>query len=61
MIPIGKQTRDPSHIFYRSCSGIWQTVWLESVPKNYITGMDVTADMDGKGTLICSLHKMHYI
>lgn len=49
MIPIGKQTRQPSHIFYRSCSGIWQTVWLESVPANYITGLDVTADMEGKG------------
>lgn len=51
MVPIGKQTRQPSHIFYRSCSGIWQTVWLESVPQNYITGLDVTADMEGKGTL----------
>ncbi|EGX93583.1 hydrolase, putative [Cordyceps militaris CM01] len=30
-----------------SCSGIWQTVWLESVPQNHITGVDVTADMDG--------------
>ncbi|KAJ4152871.1 hypothetical protein LMH87_009391 [Akanthomyces muscarius] len=47
MVPIGKQTRRPSHIFYRSCSGIWQTVWLESVPQNHITGLDVTADMDG--------------
>ncbi|XWW99261.1 hypothetical protein V2A60_007270 [Cordyceps javanica] len=47
MVPIGKQTRRPSHIFYRSCSGIWQQVWLESVPQNHITGFDVTADMDG--------------
>ncbi|KAJ3497147.1 hypothetical protein NLG97_g2121 [Lecanicillium saksenae] len=47
MVPIGKQTRQPSHIFYRSCSGIWQTVWLESVPQNYITGLDISADMEG--------------
>ncbi|KAM3428230.1 hypothetical protein NHJ13734_008684 [Beauveria thailandica] len=47
MGPIGKQTRRPSHIFYRSCSGIWQPVWLERVPQNHIAGLDVTADMNG--------------
>ncbi|KAL6830249.1 glycoside hydrolase family 2 protein [Trichoderma camerunense] len=47
VIPIGKQTRNPSHIFYRSCSGIWQSVWLESVPSNHITQLDVAAGMDG--------------
>lgn len=48
VIPIGKQTRNPSHIFYRSCSGIWQSVWLEAVEENYITQLDVTADMNGQ-------------
>ncbi|PCD27201.1 hypothetical protein QX201_005967 [Fusarium graminearum] len=49
VIPIGKQTLRPSHIFYRSCSGIWQQVWLEAVPKeNYITELDVAAGADGK-------------
>ncbi|KAK4077471.1 CAZyme family GH2 [Trichoderma aggressivum f. europaeum] len=47
VIPVGKQTRNPSHIFYRSCSGIWQSVWLESVPSNHITQLDVAAGMDG--------------
>ncbi|TWU77431.1 hypothetical protein ED733_006612 [Metarhizium rileyi] len=47
IIPVGKQSRNPSHIFYRSCSGIWQTVWLESAPSNHITQLDVTAGMDG--------------
>jgi len=47
VIPIGKQTRSPSHIFYRSCSGIWQTVWLESTPQNRITQLDVAADHQG--------------
>ncbi|KAL0936196.1 glycosyl hydrolase family [Colletotrichum truncatum] len=47
IIPIGKQTRTPSHIFYRSCSGIWQTVWLESAPENRITQLDVAADHKG--------------
>ncbi|KAF2873922.1 glycoside hydrolase superfamily [Massariosphaeria phaeospora] len=46
-IPIGKQTLNPSHIFYRPCSGIWQTVWLESAPKEHVTQLDVSADMNG--------------
>ncbi|OBR04680.1 Glycosyl hydrolase family 2 [Colletotrichum higginsianum IMI 349063] len=49
VVPIGKQTRTPSHIFYRSCSGIWQTVWLESAPQNHITQLDVAADHKGHG------------
>ncbi|KAK3986377.1 beta-galactosidase [Cladorrhinum sp. PSN332] len=44
-IPQGKQTKRLSHIFYTPCSGIWQTVWLESVPNNHITHMDVSGDM----------------
>lgn len=46
-IPIGKQTLNPSHIFYTPCSGIWQSVWLESVPVEHITQLDVSADMNG--------------
>jgi beta-galactosidase/beta-glucuronidase len=30
--PNGKQVLDPRHIWYTPCSGIWQTVWLESAP-----------------------------
>ncbi|KAM0426590.1 hypothetical protein ACHAPT_008284 [Fusarium lateritium] len=48
IIPVGKQTLNPSHIFYRSCSGIWQQVWIEAVPKDYITQLDVAAGADGK-------------
>ncbi|KAK3311065.1 glycoside hydrolase family 2 protein [Chaetomium strumarium] len=48
-IPQGKQTKRLSHIFYTPCTGIWQTVWLESVPDNYVAGLDVAADMNGKG------------
>lgn len=54
-IPIGKQTLNPSHIFYTPCSGIWQTVWLESAPKTYIAEMHVDADMHGKGKTVTSL------
>lgn len=52
IIPVGKQTRNPSHIFYRSCSGIWQTVWMERAPANHITQLDVSAGMDGGGKLL---------
>ncbi|KAJ5014305.1 hypothetical protein K4K57_001609 [Colletotrichum sp. SAR 10_99] len=51
VIPIGKQTRTPSHIFYRACSGIWQTVWLESAPTNHITKLDLAADHNGNVTV----------
>src|SRR5690606_38317550 len=27
-------------------SGIWQTVWLETVPKDYIAGLKMTPDVD---------------
>jgi hypothetical protein len=49
-IPIGKQTlnRDGT-IWYTPCSGIWQTVWLESTTKEHISKLDLTADMDGMG------------
>lgn len=51
VIPIGKQTRNPEHIFYRPCSGIWQTVWLESAPAERISQLDVKAAADGSMTV----------
>lgn len=51
-IPIGKQTLNRGGmIWYTPCSGIWQTVWLESVPDRYITKLDLSADMNGNGML----------
>lgn len=49
VIPIGKQTLHPSHIFYTPCSGIWQSVWVESAPANHITQLEIDANMHGKG------------
>ncbi|KAF1988469.1 glycoside hydrolase family 2 protein [Aulographum hederae CBS 113979] len=48
VIPVGKQTLNPSHIFYIPCSGIWQSVWIESAPANYITDLVLSAGMDGE-------------
>ncbi|KAN0099295.1 glycoside hydrolase family 2 protein [Hyaloscypha variabilis] len=47
VIPIGKQTLRQSHIFYRPCSGIWQSVWIEAAPANHIIQLDVDANMYG--------------
>lgn len=48
VIPIGKQTLNPSHIFYRPCSGIWQSVWIESAPTDHITALNVNGDASGQ-------------
>nr|POE90397.1 beta-galactosidase large subunit [Quercus suber] len=48
VIPTGKQTLDPSHIFYRPCSGIWQSVWIESAPLNYISDLRIDAAASGQ-------------
>ncbi|KAF7134020.1 hypothetical protein CNMCM5793_005600 [Aspergillus hiratsukae] len=48
VIPIGKQRLIPAHIFYTPCSGIWQSVWIESAPANHITELDISAGMDGQ-------------
>jgi len=34
--PYGKQTRKRGGMWYTPVSGIWQTVWLESVPEAYV-------------------------
>ena len=44
----GKQTLTPGGMFYHAQSGIWQTVWLERVPDNYITELTVTPDYDAR-------------
>ncbi len=38
----GRQKLAPGGEYHRSQSGIWQTVWLESVPENYIKTLRIT-------------------
>ena len=38
----GKQTLNPGGMFYHAQSGIWQTVWMETVPETYIRHMRIT-------------------
>lgn len=44
----GKQKRDNSGIWYSPSSGIWQTVWLETVPQTYLADIKLLADMHGR-------------
>jgi hypothetical protein len=46
--PRGKQVRKPSGIWYTPSTGIWQTVWLEPVPKDYILNLVMVPDVDAK-------------
>ena len=44
--PRGKQVKNPEGIWYTPVTGIWQTVWLESVPKTFIAQTKQTPDVD---------------
>lgn len=60
VLPYGKQKRNRGGMWYTPVSGIWQTVWLESVPEEYVRAVcfttqenHVTVQIDGvsDGTL----------
>ena len=44
--PWGKQKRDNGGMWYTPVSGIWQSVWLEPVPEEYITGLKTDCGTD---------------
>ena len=44
--PHGKQVIKPEGIWYTPVTGIWQTVWLETVPETYISSTKQTPDVD---------------
>ncbi len=46
-LPYGKQTDKRGGMWYTKVSGIWQTVWLESVPDGYIENIRITPDLSG--------------
>ena len=43
-LPYGKQTLNRGGMWYTPVSGIWQTVWLESVPQAYIQKLHIEAN-----------------
>lgn len=48
----GKQTLKRGGMFYTAQSGIWQSVWYEWVPKNYVKTMKITPDYDAASVTI---------
>ncbi|MBE6741385.1 MAG: glycoside hydrolase family 2 [Ruminococcaceae bacterium] len=44
----GKQKTNRGGIWYTKQSGIWQSVWLESTPKEYIKSFRITPDFDNE-------------
>ncbi|ETZ22761.1 glycoside hydrolase family 2 protein [Pedobacter sp. V48] len=50
--PRGKQQIKPEGIWYTPVTGIWQTVWLESVAKSYIASTKQTPDIDAKSLTV---------
>lgn len=48
--PRGKQQLSaiykPGGIWYTPCSGIWQTVWLETVPAEHLVALRIVPDLD---------------
>jgi beta-galactosidase/beta-glucuronidase len=53
----GKQSLNPKNIFYTAVSGIWQTVWLEPVPKTYLERIYIKTDIDNGTVSIQSVVK----
>ncbi|MFR8914538.1 MAG: sugar-binding domain-containing protein [Oscillospiraceae bacterium] len=43
VLPYGKQKHERGGIWYTPVSGIWQTVWLESVPEAHIRAVRIDA------------------
>lgn len=53
-----KKGRLMSSLFYTPQSGIWKTVWLESVAEKYVTGVKITPLFDEAAVRIC-VHSNH--
>ncbi|MBD5086368.1 MAG: glycoside hydrolase family 2 [Clostridiales bacterium] len=51
----GKQKTKHGGIWYTPTSGIWQSVWLEYLPKRYIKSLKITPDYDNSKVCICAV------
>ncbi len=50
--PRGKQVKAPHGIWYTPVTGIWQTVWLETVPETHIEGLKITPQFEARSVKI---------
>lgn len=46
VFPYGKQTNQRGGMWYTPVSGIWQSIWLEVVPQQYIGGLNIKNGLD---------------
>ena len=44
-LPYGKQRKKRGGMWYTPVSGIWQSVWMESVPADYVSDLEIRADL----------------
>lgn len=44
--PRGKQVKEPKGIWYTPVTGIWQTVWVETVPESYLSTIHSTTQWE---------------
>jgi beta-galactosidase/beta-glucuronidase len=51
VLPWGKQRHKRGGMWYTPISGLWQSVWMESVPETYVRSLTVRADADGNVTV----------
>ena len=57
----GKQSFKTYACFYTRMSGIWQTVWMETVPEKHIADYDVVTDIDkGEVTFTFKVNGLKY-
>lgn len=55
ILPYGKQCEKRGGMWYTPVTGIWQTVWLESVPAEYVRSLHTDLSVsDGKSTVLIS-------
>ncbi|MBR2341787.1 MAG: MFS transporter [Clostridia bacterium] len=50
----GKQSANPKEIWYTAQSGIWQTVWMESVPEEYVRDLRIFTSVKDKRVTVLS-------
>ena len=50
----GKQSTHRGGMWYTPQSGIWQTVWLESVPEQYVKSIRVTPNIDNASVTVAA-------
>lgn len=50
--PRGKQVLEPEGIWYTPVTGLWQTVWLEPVPEEFIGSLRIEPDLDASAVRV---------